>query len=574
MSLSSSRLHDLTLAISPDLPLTSFSYSVLYNGSIEAGTLELANSSSPRAYAAIDVTSSPAKQYLGLVTSRALTIGLLCLFIVRTVTIAVYRLWFHPYAKYPGPKLLGLTKYAEFYYDLFDKDGFTPYIERLHEQYGPIVRCGPDEVSINDKDFQLEHFSNDQNQVKGPWFYNFGFLNALALVTDKAKHWERKKYVLHLLSTSGFYFKGFYPMFESRISAFNQLLEHSLQADSSLNISLAYRKMANAVMREILLGDTAWASADLDDDAPYILQPLFQSMSVLRHFKFLQPAFDLLPTWAEAYFPMALYTRAAEHHIGALATQYTHMTPDQRAALASPQQPLLYALLEHSPLYATGRFRPAIEEFLELLWGGREAIGGLLTTITYHLLDNPAAMATLHAELSHAQRTLLVDLERASFAQLQRLPYLNAVCKEGLRLTEGNYLRMPRVSSVPVRYGAEVLPEGLAVSWSTAWNHHNEAIYDRAREFVPERWLGPDKEAVARLEHYFRPWGHGQRACAGRAVAYEIIWRTVARVFARYRLAWSEDGLGSEGVREGGALKVFPKPGTPGVVIAVERFED
>jgi len=77
------------------------------------------------------------------------------LLVGRVLWVSVYRLWFSPLAKFPGPKLAALTTLYEFYYDLISKGGgqMTFQVKRLHEQYGPIVRVGPNEVHIDDPDF-------------------------------------------------------------------------------------------------------------------------------------------------------------------------------------------------------------------------------------------------------------------------------------------------------------------------------------------------------------------------------------------------------------------------------------
>ena len=55
------------------------------------------------------------------------------------VVLSVYRLYFHPLAKFPGPKLAAATGWYEFYYEIIQPGSFLWEIKRLHEVYGKIV---------------------------------------------------------------------------------------------------------------------------------------------------------------------------------------------------------------------------------------------------------------------------------------------------------------------------------------------------------------------------------------------------------------------------------------------------
>jgi len=60
------------------------------------------------------------------------------LLFIGLVVQSVYRLFFSPLAKFPGPKLAALTSLYEGYYDCL-KDGGGRYwaeITRMHEEYG------------------------------------------------------------------------------------------------------------------------------------------------------------------------------------------------------------------------------------------------------------------------------------------------------------------------------------------------------------------------------------------------------------------------------------------------------
>ena len=100
-----------------------------------------------------------------------------CAWLVWT---ALYRLYFSPLAKIPGPRLAALTSWYEFYYDVILPGRYVFKIKELHEEYGasspfpfrpistfavdkrkkahgdpagPIIRVAPNEVHVNDVEF-------------------------------------------------------------------------------------------------------------------------------------------------------------------------------------------------------------------------------------------------------------------------------------------------------------------------------------------------------------------------------------------------------------------------------------
>lgn len=66
-------------------------------------------------------------------------------------SIAIYRLSpLHPLASYPGPVLCRVSKMWTAYIAYNGK--LQHYYKTLHDTYGPIVRVGPNEISIVDKE--------------------------------------------------------------------------------------------------------------------------------------------------------------------------------------------------------------------------------------------------------------------------------------------------------------------------------------------------------------------------------------------------------------------------------------
>lgn len=153
-------------------------------------------------------------------------------------------------------------------------------------------------------------------------------------------------------------------------------------------------------------------------------------------------------------------------------------------------------------------------EIQQLIGAGVETVAWALTTIFFYVLDKPDTMERLRAELDEAIPDPTAPVKLVS---LQRLPYLTAVVKEGLRLSTGVSVRLPRVSPAqPIKYKHWEIPAGIPVSMTTL-----DVLYDDYRfpdpcSFVPERWLdNPKAKDGNSLSRYLVPFGKGPKMCLG-----------------------------------------------------------
>lgn len=73
---------------------------------------------------------------MAVVTSSRLLVAAVALSIAYYICLVLYRLFFHPLAKFPGPKLAAATNLYEYYFDVAKRGMFIWEIERMHEKYG------------------------------------------------------------------------------------------------------------------------------------------------------------------------------------------------------------------------------------------------------------------------------------------------------------------------------------------------------------------------------------------------------------------------------------------------------
>lgn len=155
-----------------------------------------------------------------------------------------------------------------------------------------------------------------------------------------------------------------------------------------------------------------------------------------------------------------------------------------------------------------------------LLFAGHETTGIALAWANYWLHRHPGALDRLRAEVD-----ALGDSPDPEV--IARLPYLDAVCNETLRL-HPIVPDVPRMLTRPLELGGYRVAPPLGVDVATALVHRREALYPEPDLFRPERFL---ERRFTPFE--FFPFGGGHRRCIGAAFAtYEL--KIVLATFLRH----------------------------------------
>ncbi len=149
---------------------------------------------------------------------------------------------------------------------------------------------------------------------------------------------------------------------------------------------------------------------------------------------------------------------------------------------------------------------------------GIETVGQTLRLTCFHIYDNPKILQRLRDELTDVSKYLGPNVASAEgkqvLSQLERLPYLSAVVKEGLRMSPGIATRMARIApDREIRYGSYSIPAGTPVGMTVLLMHYDEMQYPDPQTFSPERWLS--SESRKQGEKIFAPFSRGTRMCVG-----------------------------------------------------------
>lgn len=121
---------------------------------------------------------------------------------------------------------------------------------------------------------------------------------------------------------------------------------------------------------------------------------------------------------------------------------------------------------------------------------GSDTTGLTLTAIIYYLAKNPQATLKLRQEIREFDSAGEIS-DPVTFTESQKMPYLQAVIKEALRIHPATGQMLSRI--VPpggAMVGGRFFPGGVEVGTSPWLTHFDKSVFGSdADVFSPERWL-------------------------------------------------------------------------------------
>ena len=164
------------------------------------------------------------------------------------------------------------------------------------------------------------------------------------------------------------------------------------------------------------------------------------------------------------------------------------------------------------------------DELMTLLVAGHETTATALTWALYWIHKFPKVLERVLAELQ--------TVDPSDHSAVSRLPYLNAVCCETLRIYPVGMITFPRVTTSTVEVMGYSLEPGTVVVGSIYLTHHRKEIYPDPDHFKPERFLERRFSAFEYL-----PFGGGARRCIGMAFAQFEMKLVISRILSSVELA-------------------------------------
>jgi unspecific monooxygenase len=197
------------------------------------------------------------------------------------------------------------------------------------------------------------------------------------------------------------------------------------------------------------------------------------------------------------------------------------------------------------------------DELITLLIAGHETTASSLAWTFYWIHHLPEVQDKLLIELDSLS-------ENPDPNDILKLPYLNAVCQETLRIYPVVNFALPRVVKSPLEIMGYQLEPGTILSASIYLAHHREDLYPEPKQFKPERFL---ERQFSPYEYL--PFGGGNRRCLGYAFALFEMKLVLVNILSRWQLELA-DSKPAKPVRRG----LLMSPSDVRMVVRAKRSQN
>ncbi|KAJ5305779.1 hypothetical protein N7508_004794 [Penicillium antarcticum] len=464
-----------------------------------------------------------------------------------------------PLRRIPGPKAFAATKWR---LALADYHGVrTQCINSIHQRYGTVARIGTKEVSFSSLSALRTIYGAGSGFERTDFYRMFdvyGRQNLFSFAGTK-QHAERKKLLAHAYSKSVVLSPNAIakPLIEKNVKSYLDLLEGEKDVAEGIFQSLHWFSLDS--ITGFLYGDQhggthALRGNDLDRRMlSDIIDPSRRKLS-----------------WYAVH--LKKYTKWLYTRTGAMEKAITKL------GLLPMQKPATYTGIRAYALQSWTGFETAATEkdseqdlaIIDKLWRHSKSGKGIrldgldmASELADHLLAGIdttsdtlmfAIWALSRPENKIYQEILIKELDTIlntdcnqdgnPLAEVaDRLPYLDAVLKETLRLYAPLPASEPRSMSVDTTIDGYLIPAGTVVSMSPYTLHRNPDVFSEPLKFNPERWLGHCAD-LAEMKKWFWAFSSGGRMCIGLHLAMAEMTTLLAAIYRKYTTSGYEKQKG------------------------------
>ncbi|KAJ3555926.1 hypothetical protein NM688_g2310 [Phlebia brevispora] len=461
-------------------------------------------------------------------TLGALVWTFLTFFTTLGTSILVYRLSpLHPLARYPGPTI---CKVSAIWMARITTTGKRHiYLQRLHDQYGDVVRIAPNEISIRDIDV-VQPLFGPGGLPKGPGLTGRNLhepVMPLIAIWDPTTHAQRRKPWIRAFSTAAL--KEYQPIVIKRTA---QLLRRLHDQHGTTDLAQWISFFAFDFMSDMAFGGGTEMMREGDKDGLWALVKNGMSIAV---------TYEHLP-W------LSYYTKNFPTLIRSLSRlrREAHERTMQRYNRGSRAKDLFYYLSNEDQVEKESPSRPVVvSDGILAMIAGSDTTAVTIANIFYLLLIHGDKYNLLREEVDRYYPRGEDPLDPKDYINMH---YLGAVINETMRLFPaipcGGQRAPPRGTGGKM-VGKYYVPEGTQVRAQLYSIQRDERNFSDPQTFWPERWLIadgllPEPAGFVHNANALLAFSSGPANCVGKNLAMFEMRMVVTGIVHKFHLKFHE----------------------------------
>ncbi|KAI7772214.1 hypothetical protein LZL87_014124 [Fusarium oxysporum] len=405
-------------------------------------------------------------------------------------SMVVYRFFFHPLRRFPGPIFAPLSSLYAVSMSMKKFHMFSE-VQKLHKTYGDFIRLGPSEMSVASPSAVAAIYQNSSPCLKGPWYNVFVPTISLHATRDRQEHALRRKVWDRGLNAKAM------RDYEPRIEKYTRLLMSQLQQRCGKPVDIT--EWCGFYGFDVM-GDLAFGKSFnmLNDGVKHYYMELTQ-MSTLWGSQIGRTSwlYLLIKDIPILNYQIANFLKWLRKHVD----QRTKNEPD----LPDLFSWLLGAYRQQSVHTKQDELNLLGDAHL-IVVAGSDTTSASLTCALFELARHPHVYQKLRREVDEF---LKQEDAPHSHSALAKLKYLQAIIDETMRLYPAIPSGLQRITPPQgLQIDGTFIPGNTIVQTPPYTLNRDERCFARPNDFIPERWT--TQPQLVRDASAFAPFSTGE----------------------------------------------------------------
>ncbi|GAB1737231.1 hypothetical protein NU219Hw_g1162t1 [Hortaea werneckii] len=448
--------------------------------------------------------------------------------------ICIYRLFFHPLSKYPGPWLAAVSQCYVLYYAW--RGDLHLQQQAWHAKYGHMVRDGPDSITFKSLSANQTIHAVRANTIKTPGYDAFSASRSMSntiSALDKGTHAFKRRVQGQVLSEPAL--KAVEDRMLKQVQDFVDYIDGPEDRTDSIpghsdwvqrNVSDVCKYLTYNVLTDLCYGESLnlfrsptmrWLPKAVVPYSRMIVMDLAAPSLYLKRWDRL-----LFTPHLKEIYRLGEWVKKA--HAARLSLGKDAKTNDFFSSLSKAVDPKTGEELSEKEFWL---------ELLMLLVAGSDTTSVALNAVIYHLAHDRDSLLMATREVRSRFNT--ADEIRTG-PNLSDCRFLLSCVEESMRLSPPVVHGPPRrVQSGGIVVDGEYFAEGTVLSTPTYTLHRSGQNFEAPDDFRPGRWM-TEGEGLKRARQAYQPFHIGAYSCVGWRLAMMELQVSLARLLFTYDL--------------------------------------